>query len=659
MFEAYKNSRRLRELETQLPNDAADVKQTLLESLKSEPANSRTLLVLARCYLLCEEPDEAKHTLETLISQDAGNVSAKVELAKILFNENDAHSAAELLVDATNTRPEIDENWLLLSEYLQTDGQEQASKNALIQYDMIKAFNDNLGMAEQAFANGEFVRADKLCRQLLGQVPAEVRTLRLLARLAKRFHHFEISTSVLAQCIDTQPGNAALGLEYAYSLLANKKHKEALEQCHRLIGLAPENIDIYDVKAGALVALGKYEEAITIYRELLKVHDKQALCLLRLGNVLKTVGETEEAIDCYRQAVVIEPSLGEAFWNLANLKTYQFSADEINSMQQFIQANETLAMNRVLMQFALGKAMEDAQQFAKSFQYYQSANNAYTKIRPFRYSNRNSSLKSFFTAEYFSGRKESGNNSNSPIFIVGLPRSGSTLVEQILSNHSLVDATMELTEIITIARELNDPNHQGAGQYPQSMEGLSENQIKDLAQRYLDYAKTFRQQAPYFIDKQPGNFHHIGLIKTLLPNAKIIDVRRDPMASGWSLYKHFFAEGNQYSYELATIGKYYSDYVELMKHWHTVLPKQLLTISYEDLINDLSNTLDSILQYCGLEFEEACLNHHLNKRAVATASSEQVRQPLYKSSLEQWKNYDEFLEPLKQNIRQYDFSPAS
>jgi hypothetical protein len=298
--------------------------------------------------------------------------------------------------------------------------------------------------------------------------------------------------------------------------------------------------------------------------------------------------------------------------------------------------------------------LEDAQQYPESFEYYQSANKAYTSIRPFRYSSRNKNLKSFFTSEYFSFKKESGNDSGAPIFIVGLPRSGSTLVEQILSNHSLVDATMELTEVISIARELNNPNSQGKGEYPQAMAGLTDDHIRDLAQRYLDHAQAFRQQAPYFIDKQPGNFHHIGVIKTLFPNAKIIDVRRDPMASGWSLYKHFFAEGNQYSYGLTTIGKYYNDYIELMDHWHRELPGQLLTISYEDLINDLPNTVDCMLKYCGLEFEEACLNHHLNKRAVATASAEQVRQPIYKSALEHWKNYEEFLNPLKQVIRQYD-----
>jgi tetratricopeptide (TPR) repeat protein len=363
--------------------------------------------------------------------------------------------------------------------------------------------------------------------------------------------------------------------------------------------------------------------------------------------VLKTVGQTDEAVDCFQQAIELEPMLGESYRNLANLKTYEFSPDEITSMQRLINTDEMQGLDKVLIQFALGKALEDAKQYAPSFKYYQSANRGYLKIRPVKYTNQNARLKSFFSAEYFSVKKEQGSDSDAPIFVVGLPRSGSTLVEQILSSHSLVDGTMEITEITSIARGLNDPNRPGNGKYPQSIANLTVSQVKGLARRYLDYVQPLRQQAPFFIDKLPANFHHIGLIKTLLPNAKIIDIRRNPMASGWSQYKHFFAEGFLFSYDLATIGQYYNDYLELMDHWQAVLPGQILTINYEDLVNDLPSSVDTLLAYCGLKFEEACLEFHLNKRAVATASSEQVRQPLYDKALEHWRNYEAFLLPLK------------
>jgi tetratricopeptide (TPR) repeat protein len=650
MLEAYLINKTLKELEARLPEDAAQAKHSLETLLEDQPSNTLALLILARCHLLCEDLNAAKQTLETLIGHDPANMYAKVELAKILFKENDTHGALAQLTEVTNAAPQIAETWQLLSEYLQNDGQLQASKNALSQYDMIKPFNDNLLAAKQAFANADFVESDRMCRQLLQLVPNEARALQLLARIARQFRHFEISTSILTRCVETRPGDAAMGLDYIYSLLANRKHQEALEQCHRLIGFAPEIIDVYDVKAEVLYKLGRYEEAIAIYRELSELPEKRTLSLLHLGKVLKTVGEIPQAISCFHQVTEDETISGQAYWELANLKTYRFSADETSSMQQLIGPDEAPGINKALTRFALGKALEDTQQFAESFEHYQSANSAYTRLQPTGYTSQNSKTKSFFTSEYFSAQKENGNDSEAPVFVVGLPRSGSTLVEQILSSHSQVDATVELAEIISIARELNNPNQQDQGQYPGTMAKLTATQILDLAQRYLDYAQTYRQQAPRFIDKAPGNFHYIGLIKTLFPNAKIIDIRRNPMASGWSLYKHFFADSFMFSYDLATIGKYYKDYIELMDHWHTVLPGQILTIQYEDLINDLPGTVNGMLQYCGLVFEDACLDFHMNKRAVATPSSEQVRQPLYSDAIEHWKNYEEFLTPLKDAI---------
>jgi tetratricopeptide (TPR) repeat protein len=659
MLEAYTKNKSLEALEAQLPEAVAQTKQKLNGFLEEEPLNTRALFILVRCHLLCDELIEAKHTLEVLINHEPDHVLAKTELARICFSDNDSHEAIKLLGEVTSARPEITENWRLLSEYLKQDEQIEASQNALKQYDMIKAFNDKLGVAKQAFANADFKMADKICRQLLQLVPNEVRTLRILAGIARQFGHFEFSTNTLAQCVATRPGDVALGLDYGYAMLGNRMFQDALVRCEKLIELAPEFINTYDLKAEVLYKLGQYEEAIEIYRELSEVPEKHALCLLHLGKVLKTVGEAAEATACYQQAIENKSTLGQAYWELANLKTYLFSDDEIASMQQLLEAGEISPLNKVLVQFALGKALEDGQKFEKSFQHYQSANSGYMSIRPSRYSSQNGRFQSFFTADYFSAKKEHGNDTDAAIFIVGLPRSGSTLVEHILSSHSLVDATQELDEIVSIARAVNSPNEPVQGQYPQSMANLSADQIQELAQRYLDYVQPYRQQAPYFVDKAPHNFHHIGLIKTLFPNAKIIDIRRNPMASGWSLYRQFFSDSFLFSYDLKTIGKYYNDYIELMDHWHRVLPKQILTVSYEDLVNDLPATIRTILQYCGLAFEDACLSFHLNRRAVATPSSEQVRQPLYTNALDHWKNYDEFLSPLKQELENHDVSPAS
>jgi tetratricopeptide (TPR) repeat protein len=659
MLDAYTKEKKLKELEAQLPEGLERVISELESMAEDRPIYPHAALLLARCYVLNNQIDDSKQMLEALLADGSEGISAKLELARVFHQQGNIRDAIKLLTEVTNERPENVDNWLLLNEYLQQDGQSQAGKNALAQCDMINAFNRNLESAEKAYANGEFARADKMCRSLLRQVPGEFRVLRLLARIAKQFRHFEISTSILAMCIETRPADAGLGLDYARALLAGKKFQAALEQCDRLIGFAPEYIDVYGVKAEALYNLGRYGQAIEIFRELSGVHEDRELCQVHLGKVLKTVGETREAIGCFHSAIMGQRHLGQAYFELANLKTYRFSEDEIESMQKLLSTGELSAMNRMLIQFALGKALEDKGQFAESFRQYHSANNAYTKIRPYQYTSQNASQKSFFTAEFFSAQKGNGSDSIAPIFVVGLPRSGSTLVEQILTSHSLVDSTMELTGITSISRELNGSSLPGKGEYPQSIASLNTSGILELAQKYLDEARPYRLDAPHFVDKAPANFHYIGLIKTLFPNVKIIDIRRHPLASGWSVYKHFFADSFLFSYDLATIGKYYSDYLDLMEHWHRVLPGQILTINYEDLIKDFPTTLNVLLQYCELDFEEACLDFHLNRRAVATPSAEQVRQPIYTKALEHWKNYDEFLEPLKQALQSSGRNPEA
>lgn len=650
MLEAYFQDQSLRALAAQLPTEAQKVKQELSGSLDEEAPNARALFTLAQCHLLDGETTEAKNVLEALVAHDATHVAAKTELAKLCFKDNEPQEAARLLREVTSSRPEVAETWTLLTEYLKQDGRTEASQDALKQFDMITAFNTRLHAAHQAFSNGDFQAADSACRQLLQLVPNEVRTLRLLARIARQFNHHEFSSQTLARCIETRPGDASLGLEYAYSLLGSRKFQEALKECERLIELAPEMIEIYDLKAEVLYHLGQYDDAIKVYRELAQVPENRGPRLVYLGIALKTVGETAEATDIYHEAINIEPNLGRAYWELSNLRTYRFSDEEVAAMRGLLESGKISDLDKVLIEFALGKALEDARQFEESFKHYQAANSAYTKLRPFNYSSLNDRFMSQFTAEHFASRKGQGNDSDAPIFVVGLPRSGSTLLEQIFSSHSLVDATQELDEIVSIARDINNPGAAPDAQYPQSVANLTADQIADLAQRYLDYVRPYRQGAPYFVDKAPHNFQHIGLIKTLFPKAKIIDIRRHPMASGWSLYRQLFADSFQFSYDLETIGKFYNDYVKLMDYWHSVLPGEILTIRYEDLVNDLSATVGSVLGYCGLSPEEACLDFHLNKRAVATPSSEQVRQPLYSDAMEHWKNYEAFLGPLKQTI---------
>lgn len=625
-----------------------------------DPARrSQALFLLARCQLQNGDPRAAGKTLETLIDSDPAQVAAKVELAKLRLANKKIDSAIELLTQATNSQPEIDGNWLLLSDALRRDGQADASSNALRQFDMIKAFNEKLAAARHAFSSADFKTADTMCRQLLQLVPNESRTLQLLARIARQFQHYEFSTATLARCVEARPADVALRLDYAYSLRGSRRFQEALVQCRRLAELAPENLDNYELMAEVCYNLGQYEQAIEIYRDLATVPEREALSLLHLGKVLKTTGAAAEATACYRQVTDLQPGLGQAWWELANLKTYRFTDEEVRGMRQQLKSDGNKALDSVLIRFALGKALEDCGQYAASFEQYESANSGYLAIRPYRYNNQNARFKEVFSQAWFADRQGFGNPSKAPIFITGLPRSGSTLVEQILSRHSQVDATQELDEIVSIARSLSDAGDPAAAQYPESMANLDAARVRELAERYLEFVASYRQRAAYFVDKAPGNFLHIGLIKTLFPNARILDVRRNPLASGWSIYRQFFADSFHFSYDLQTIGQYFNGYIDLMAHWQTVLSGEILTVKYEDLVGDLRTTTGAILQFCGLPFEEACLDFHLSTRAVATPSSEQVRQPLYTDALEHWKNYDEFLAPLKQALNADELSLAS
>ncbi len=650
MLNAYFKSRTLAALEQSLTKNPAQVAASLDGILAEDPSNARALFLLARKYLLDNEPAKAEQQLELLLQQHPKHLAAQTELAKLRFAAGRTKDAIEMLGNVTSASPDAVENWLLLSEWHKQDKQTAASENALRQYQLIKAFNDKLQLAEKAYASTDFKATDAICRQLLKLVPNEVRTLRLLAKVARQFQYFEFSTATLARCVETRPADVALGLEYAWSLLGSRMYSQALAQCRRLVEVAPEHIETYGVMAEVLYKLGQYDEAIEIYRSLADVPEKRALSLVHLGKVLKTVGQIDAATDCYRQAITAENALGQAYWELANLKTARFSADEVQAMQGLVESTDLRALDRVLVQFSLGKALEDSEDYSASFGHYDAANRAYANMRPANYARLNERFEAVFTSEYFAARDGQGEQSNAPVFVVGMPRSGSTLVEQILSSHSLVDATSELDEIVSIARSLTEPNTSADSQYPQSMATLGADRVHDLAQRYLEHAQLYRGQAPYFIDKAPQNFHHIGLIKTLFPNAKIIDVRRNPLGCGWSLYRQFFGDSFLFSYDLETIGHFYSDYLELMQHWHTVLPGQILTVHYEDLVTDLQGTVGALLDYCGLTFEDACLDFHLNDRAVATPSSEQVRQPLYAAALDHWKHYDEFLAPLRKTL---------
>jgi tetratricopeptide (TPR) repeat protein len=501
---------------------------------------------------------------------------------------------------------------------------------------------------------GKLYKAEQLCRNYLQKMPHHVEAMRLLASIGVKMHVLDDAEFLLESCVEFYPNNTVVRFDYADVLYKRQKFAESLEQAEKLHNEDPTNLAFSMIMANCHVGAGNIEAALSIYNNVLQQTPDNPNVLLMLAHALKAVDKVDEAIAAYQKAYKSKPDFGDAFWSLANLKTYRFSDAEINIMQHRQTDEKTALVDRFHFCFALGKAFEDKKDYAVSMEYYQLGNSL--KKQQSRYKSEHideefQTQTDTCTSSLFALKKGSGNTAADPIFIVGLPRAGSTLLEQILSSHSQVDGTMELPNIASIVNKLNgrqrvDEEHR----YPGNLHELSPELLAKIGEEYINSTQIYRQNAPYFIDKMPNNFRHIGLIHLILPNAKIIDARRHPMACCFSGFKQLFAEGQEFTYGQEEIGRYYKGYTKLMAHWEEVLPGRVLRVQYEDVVDDLDTQVKRILDYCGLPFEDACLEFHKTVRAVKTPSSEQVRQPIYKTGLEQWKNFEPYLGALKKAL---------
>jgi tetratricopeptide (TPR) repeat protein len=418
-------------------------------------------------------------------------------------------------------------------------------------------------------------------------------------------------------------------------------------------------MDCLSLRAAACAGLGQHEEAIGQYRLLLAASPESAELHLAHGHSLKSMARQKEAIESYREAAAIRPGFGDAWWSLANLKAYRFSEDEIAVMREGETAPQVRLVDRIHLCFALGKAYEDRGEYGESWQFYERGNalkRADSRYHPELTETNTQNQIEVCTAQFFADRAGFGVQDQDPIFILGLPRSGSTLIEQILASHSQVEGTQELPDIPRIVLELDrhrshtgDPHDSDSG-YPTVLRELSSEGLRALGERYLAGTRPFRGDKPLFIDKMPNNFRHIGLIHLMLPNSKIIDVRREPMACCFSNLKQLFAAGQEFTYGIEDIARYYRSYLELMQHWDAVLPGRILRVMYEDVVMNLEANVRRILKFCGLEFEPRCVEFHKTERSVRTPSSEQVRQPIFREGLSQWRNYEPWLSKLKASL---------
>ena len=531
------------------------------------------------------------------------------------------------------------------------------------------ARNPRLLRAADALNRNDIPIAEALLRQHLKENPMEVAAIRMFAEVAARLERYTDSANLLARCLELAPGFLAARCNYAMVLLRMNRHEEALEQAELLLDQDPRAPGARNLKAAALCGIGRYDQAIPLYTDLLAHFPAQPRVWLNYGHALRTLGCQAECIAAYRRSLQYEPGLGVAYFSLANLKTFRFKPEDLEAMRGQLARADICDDDRMHLEFALGKALEDLAHYADSFAHYVAGNRLRRAVvchSAERMSARVQRSKALLTREFFSTRRGFGSPTADPIFIVGLPRAGSTLLEQILSSHSAVEGTMELPDIVAIASRLMQSSAAGdpTASYPEVLEGLTPAQCRALGEEYLQRTRIQRRTgAPFFIDKMPNNFQYVGLIQLILPNAKIIDARRHPLGCCFSVFKQHFARGQSFSYELQDIGHYYRDYVELMAHFDEVLPGRIHRVFYEALVGDLETEVRRLLDYCGLPFEERCLRYYENDRAVRTASSEQVRKPIFRDAVDQWRNYEPWLGPLKEalgpTLDLYPLAPSS
>ena len=504
--------------------------------------------------------------------------------------------------------------------------------------------------------------AEPILRARLKETPEDVAAIRMLAELAGRIGRNRDAEMLLRRALELAPAFHAARSNLALVLHRQNRTEEALDELAKLSVVDPDNPGYANLKAAALGRIGEFEEAIALYEMLLQRGSNHPKVWMSYGHALKTVGRQEESIEAYRRAVALQPALGEVWWSLANLKTVRFSDADVASMEAALTGSNLAIEDRFHLEFALGKAYEDRKDPARSFGHYASGNalrRAQLRYDPDEISGQVDRAIETFTSQFFASRAAYGCDAPDSIFILGMPRAGSTLIEQILSSHSQVEGTMELPDIPALANQIQE----GGASYPEALVTLSAEETRRLGQSYLDRTHIQRKEGkPFFIDKLPNNWLHIGFIHLILPNAKIIDARRHPLDCCFSNFKQHFARGQGFSYGLEDVGRYYVDYVRLAAHFDAVLPVRVHRVIHERLLDDPEGEISALLQALDLPFEDACLNFHHNKRAVRTASSEQVRRPINREGVGQWLPYEPWLTPLKTALgsvlTQYPATPA-
>lgn len=620
-------------------------------TLAGETDHADALYMRVVCQRYLKRYEDAQATLDRLRAAAPDFGRGLQEEGHLHRQTGDRDSAIAAYRAAVAANPSLGGAWAALAEALDQAGQTTEASQARTQAEALSRLPRKLMAASNHLHENRLTKAEALARAFLQKQPRHVEGMRILAEIGKRLGVMDDAEFLLESAVAFEPDNIAARLDYVEILRKRQKHEAALKEAKDLIARDPESPVFRSRYAVEALAVGDYDGALESFDRVLAALPEDAGTHAAKGHALKTMGRSEDAVDSYRRAFAAQPDYGEAYYALANLKTYRFTDAEMKAMQAQEDQPGLIANDRIHLCFALGKAFEDRLDVETAFTYYERGNalkRARSGYDAGKMDAEFAAQKEVCTPELFQTKSGMGHDAPDPIFILGLPRAGSTLLEQILASHSQVDGTLELPDILATAHKLRGRQRgEDASRYPAVLHDLDAEQLEALGRRYIENTRIHRAGAPFFTDKMPNNFRHIGLIKLILPNAKIIDARRAPMACCFSGYKQLFAEGQEFTYSLDDAGRYYRGYVELMDHWDAVLPGEILRVRYEHVVDDLEGQVRRLLDFCGLDFEPACIEFHKTERGVRTASSEQVRQPINKSGLAAWKPFEPWLDPLK------------
>ena len=622
--------------------------EQLTEILKVFPNELNSIYLLIDCSIKLNNPIKAlefTHSALNIKNNDKKLMELEIRLNEYLERDSETINLLKIFIDKFADLGALKHLSNLL---VRQDKSDEADE-------LIKTFfenNEDYGLLYKGVRHlnaSRYRKAEDAFKKVLIEDENNIDALRFMGILAFKSGNHDIAEAMLTKALKLDPTYTLVWANLAQVFSVTAQLDKAKKSFKNILNMEPKNGLIWAEYGTVLTKLANYKEGRDAYLKALEFKPDSPRVHLSLGHVYKTMGEIDNSVNSYKNTIIQNNHSGEAYWSLANLKTYSFSENEINKMEETLKEDMS-DIERSQMHFALGKAYEVKKDFDNSFKNYYEGNKVKKGLIKYSSDDTTENTKrilNFFNQENIQNLSKSSSNNKDPIFVLGMPRSGSTLVDQIISSHSKVDGTQELPNIIKIAAELNNDSQ---NTYPEVLKELNDTKISDLGKNYITETAWARENAPFFVDKMPNNFIHIGLIKTILPNAKIIDTRRDPMDTCFSCFKQFFARGQLFTYSLEDLGKYYTDYIRAMNHWHNIYGKDIFTVHYDNVVNETEETIRELIDYCNLPFEQECLEFYKSSRPVKTPSAEQVRQPIYKSGLNYWKNYDKHLLPLKKII---------